>query len=363
MNVKQLFTTLAVLSLSVMAHAQTAYQAIDLTPSGGTAAANGIFAGQAAGSLTSAGSSHAALFSQDGTTLDLHPSFLNTATVVGRSTLLAQAEGYQVGSGTGTATNNRLAALCWTGTAESASVLFVPFDHYGAQANAVGGGQIVGQAQSITTKREVISYGPQHALLWDAASGAVTDLHPGGNGTVALGVGGGKQVGYEIKSEASAVVWSGSARSMVSLHPAPYDASVASATDGLSQVGYAGVDVQIYVEKRGRRVRFNYAMLWSGTATSFQTLDSSSFRDTYATGVSGSVICGTGAIGIPTGTITSRHAIAWTGASHTLTDLHRLLPAGFASSTATGVDAQGNISGTATLPTGERHAIVWVPVP
>jgi hypothetical protein len=289
---------------------------------------------------------------------------LDTLTTPGRSVLMGQESGLQVGAGYGVSTNNRATPLLWSGSAASVTALMVPFDNYGAQANAIGAGQIVGQGTTVTNKRDVVAPGPLHALLWDAASGAVTDLHPGGNGSVAFGVGGGKQVGYELKGEASAVLWSGSASSMVSLHPARgFDASVASATDGVSQVGYGGVDVQIYVEKRGRRVRFNYALLWTGTAASFQTLDSSSFRDTYATGVAGTTICGNGAIGTPTGTITSRHALAWTGAEHTLTDLHAALPAGFASSLATGVDAQGNISGTATTATGVRHAIVWVPVP
>lgn len=358
MNIKNLLLSLITLTLCAAAQAQN-YVLVDLPPSAGSAAANSIRDGQIGGSLLN----HATLWGTDGSVADLHPSFLDSPTTLGRSSILGQSAGFQVGSGSGTSTLGRPIALLWTGSANSATPLPTTAETYSSQAVAIGDGQIVGTLQTFSTRRESVVFGPPHAALWDASTGSLTDLYPGGNGTYALGVGGGKQVGYDIKGELNAVMWSGSAKSMVSLHPLRgFDASVASATDGATQVGYGGVDVQIFVEKRGRRVRFNYPLVWTGTAASAQMLSLGGYRDGYATAVKGTEICGYGSVGIPAGPITAYHAIAWTGTNHTFVDLHAFVPAGYTSSRASGVDAQGNISGTITTSAGASHAVIWVPV-
>jgi probable HAF family extracellular repeat protein len=52
------------------------------------------------------------------------------------------------------------------------------------------------------------------------------------------------------------------------------------------------------------------------------------------------------------------HAYVWTG-TPAGTDLHQFLPAGYVSSNAYAIDAQGNIVGTANTASGEVHAFVW----
>jgi len=62
------------------------------------------------------------------------------------------------------------------------------------------------------------------------------------------------------------------------------------------------------------------------------------------------------------------HAAMWQGTASSYSNLHNYLPAEYdgsgAYSVAQGVDAFGNIVGSAThVPTGATHAVLWRPVP
>jgi hypothetical protein len=51
----------------------------------------------------------------------------------------------------------------------------------------------------------------------------------------------------------------------------------------------------------------------------------------------------------------AKHALLWNGTAQSVVDLHTFLPPGFASSQAFGIDASGNVIGSA-----DGHAILWV---
>lgn len=358
--------------MAASAHAQS-YSVIDLTPNAGNGVAGGVSQGVPAGYSASAvfgSATHAMLWNATGA-VDLHPSALdNPATgAVGRSAVLDISGSLQVGWGAGAITGNRTFPMAWRSTADSAALLTIPFANVGGQALATDGSQIGGYASPLT--RDGTTQGPSRAMLWDAASGTPVDLGDGGNGAQVYGVGGGQQVGYVIKSLANAALWSGSAKSLVVLHPTGAVTSFAYAAEGGRQVGYAGYDVRVRVEavKGQKDARFYYAMVWNGTAASAQNIHTVpvnamagvNLSHSYAQGISGSLIVGYGGDQSKFGTSAYSHALVWDASqSYQATDLNAFLPAGFVGAQALSVDAQGNICGFMAKADGTRHAVVWV---
>jgi hypothetical protein len=249
--------------------AQVTYTVIDLSPTG-YSTANTTRGGHAAGfvSDTALGATRATLWSGAGVT-NLHPTAVDNAQTgaPGRSGVESMGGSIQVGWAAGVSTGNRAVPMLWRGTAASATQLAIPFVGLGGQANATDGQQVGGYGYSIND--ETGTSGPALALMWDATTGAVTDLSDGKASTV-FGVGGGRQVGYVLKGNAQAAMWSGSSRTLVVLHPKDAILSSANATDGARQVGYAGYDIRVRQEaaKGNKTARFNYAMEWRGTAAS-----------------------------------------------------------------------------------------------
>jgi hypothetical protein len=359
----------AVLSAAaaVAARAQT-YTAVDLTPDDSAASANGISGGIAAGFFAQPGApAHAAIWT--GTAeIDLHPAWVDDVAnrVAGRSTVEGISGGMQAGWAVGPGTGNHLAPVLWRGNAAGAVALPIPFVNAGGQALATDGGQAVGYG--IAMNRDGTTFGSFHAVVWNAATGAATDLGDGGNGAKALGVGGGRQVGYVSRSGAlEAALWSGSAKSLVSLHPGGAVMSEALGTDGPRQVGFAGYDVRVRVEavKGAKTARFDYAMLWTGSAVGAVNLHpvpvntGVGFTHSHATAVAGGMIVGYGSDASKSGTPAYNHAVVW-DASFQAVDLNAFLPAGFVGSVATSVDRAGNVAGVMLSADGRRHAVVWV---
>src|SRR4029078_1281975 len=67
--------------------------------------------------------------------------------------------------------------------------------------------------------------GAYHALIWNGSASSVVDLQPGSgfDGTCILGLSGTQQVGYGLKGGTSnAVMWNGTAKSIVNLHPSSF---------------------------------------------------------------------------------------------------------------------------------------------
>jgi hypothetical protein len=180
------------------------------------------------------------------------------------------------------------------------------------------------------------------------------DLHPEGNwiASVALGTSGTNQVGYVgVLSQgpfggldATASLWSGTAASWVSLHPAVATTSEARGVFGTQQVGAASIG------------GVNHASLWNGTAESWVDLNPVGATLSEAFAVFDGWQVGYAEIeGI-------RHASLWNGSAGSWLDLGAFLPSGSSGSTATGVWSEGStifVSGYAG-----NAAVIWtIPTP
>jgi uncharacterized membrane protein len=101
-----------------------------------------------------------------------------------------------------------------------------------------------------------------------------------------------------------------------------------------------------------------HALLWHGTAASMIDLQPSGFKDSCARAAHGNVQVGYGHTS-STGTI---HALLWKGGANTAVDLQQYLPNTFTSSEAYAIDSAGDILGSAySTSTVSWHAVVWVP--
>ncbi|HSH92737.1 MAG TPA: chitobiase/beta-hexosaminidase C-terminal domain-containing protein, partial [Roseimicrobium sp.] len=126
----------------------------------------------------------------------------------------------------------------------------------GSQAFGVGGGQQAGFGQFGQT------VGDYRALLWTGTAGSVVNLHPAAGGySIAFGADAGQQAGYvTIGGQLHASLWSGTAASWVDLHPAGTGNSRALGISGGQQVGNTWVG-------------YYQAALWSGSAGSYVNLN------------------------------------------------------------------------------------------
>ena len=194
-------------------------------------------------------------------------------------------------------------------------------------------------------------------------TGAGISLGDGGNASIAYGVGGGVQVGYVNKGQAVAVLWRGTRQSQVSLHPRNAVVSVANATDGARQVGYAGFDIRVRQEaaKGNKDKRFTYAHVWTGTAASalnihpypLNNLPGINLTQSYALGINGAWIVGYAGDETKFGTPAYSHAIVWNGNLESI-DLNEFLPAGVVGAQAVSVD--GGWECVRLHRQGRRHA-------
>ena len=167
---------------------------------------------------------------------------------------------------------------------------------------------------------------------------------PGVTDATAYGVWEHYQVGSggAINSQTHALLWAGTAASVVDLHPAGFTSSVARDISSSGQVGIAS--------SSGR----TYAMLWGGTAASAINLHSVSFTDTYAAAIGDASQVGSGTLntaGFP------RHALLWRGTADSVVDLN---PVGFNESAAR--DVSGDIQvgdGKGPATNFATHALLW----
>jgi hypothetical protein len=308
------------------------YIAIDLHPTGhGGTTGSGIGGGQQVGADIF---SHALLWRGTASSVvDLHPNgfFMSRA--------FATSGGVQVGSGSWpfglspTTNPETRHALKWTGSADSV----VDLDPTGvySEARGISGDQIVGYG---------LTPAGVHAFMW--TSGGVLDLNPSGfQQSFAFATDGVQQVGDGTPPAGGrnhALLWTGSADSAVDLHPlspAYMMGSEAWGVSGGQQVG-AGGDI-------GSR----HALLWTGSAQSVVDLHISGFQETVAQAVAAGRQVGWGSKFFG-GT---KHALLWNGTAQSVVDLHTFLPAGAVNSQAFGIDASGNVIGSA-----DGHAILWV---
>jgi hypothetical protein len=201
----------------------------------------------------------------------------------------------------------------------------------------------------------LVALGPRQAAA--AAIYTTIDLNPSGfDGSDALGVAGGQQVGFgrgaATGNQDHALLWTGSAASVVDLNPSGFVDSTARGVAGGQQVG-AGVG-----PATGNQL---HALLWTGTAASVVDLNPIGFDFSQAFGVAGGQQVGFGD-GPATGF--QDHALLWEGSAGSVLDLHPFLPAGFTESAAFGIDSDGDIVGTARGPASNNfdHAFLWRPL-
>jgi hypothetical protein len=333
------------LCLSTTCRALT-YIAVDLTPSGVTGAAGlGLAAGQQVGDFTPAGgfNSHAALWNGSAdSVVDLHPAGWRETTAVDTNGVQQIGHGY-------VSSLDHYHALVWSGSAQS--VIDLHPAAYGLSIGlAIAGDQQVGYAANS-------SYiaAPKHAMLWHGSAASVIDLTPAYfSSAEALDTDGIHQVGDGVDEfgYTQALLWSGTAGSVVQLHQR-YDGVFTSAVAVYcnQEVGHASA--------YGNPAKFpgTHAMLWSGSPTTEIDLHPAGFNTSFATDTNGAVQVGYATSGGP-------HAVAWQGSADSFMDLHQFLQQGmFGSSAAYGIDAAGNILGTAQDYSGVQHAILWVPAP
>jgi hypothetical protein len=133
------------------------------------------------------------------------------------------------------------------------------------------------------------------------------------------------------------------------LHPPGYTHSFAEGVGGDEQVGYA------FDARSGGRAR---ALLWRGTASSIVSLHPAGYLESSALATNGTLQVG---FGSTPATGSRSHALLWSGTAESAQDLHTLLPAEFAEggSIARDVDAGGNIVGLAQRPDGSTVAVLW----
>jgi len=266
----------------------------------------------------------------------------------------------QVGHGTGAATGFARHALIWSGDPASYVDLHPGGIWSDSIARATAGGQQVGNINSFYQGDSNSTFSLEHAALWSGSAESVVDLHPPFDDcdrSWAEDTDGAQQVGYghfdapEDNLSYRALLWKGSADSAVILHPTGFTHSFAQGVSGGEQVGWAfdalGGD------------GYDRALLWHGSAESVVSLHPDGYLWTSAYATNGSEQVGLGgALGGPFGVA---HALKWSGTAESVVDLHAALPAEFGegSSLAYGIDAEGNIAGFAQRPDGTTMAVLW----
>ncbi|HLJ50622.1 MAG TPA: hypothetical protein VKU01_31630 [Bryobacteraceae bacterium] len=256
-----------------------------------------------------------------------------------------------------------------------------------ATCTAISGGIVAGYVENDTVSGGTTTPSAQHAGLWTGPT-SFTDLHTGGNNfSQVLGMVGNQQVGFqspsvvqgfmgtrnfdymypEGASQASAYLWKGSTSGAVNLNPAGFTSSVAFATNGVQQGGFA-YTTSFCANCVPQTTPVRHAMLWSGTAASAVDLNPPGWWDTQVRALSLSAQAGDGYEPqfpqIPNNGM--RHALLWTGSATSMVDLNPYLPLGFIYAVANGIDSSGNVVGHAwrQTPTGYVFApVIFQPQP
>jgi hypothetical protein len=247
-----------------------------------------------------------------------------------------EANGIENGRAVGFDTHG---AAIWNNLGTSVTRLTIPTGFQGVAPVAISGSQEVGNGVIAATHQ-------QRALLWNSDGANMVDLSTAGAGTsFALATDGAQQAGA---TAAGAALWTGTAASYVNLGPTNYAFSEATGVSNGVQVGWGGDSPASNNAD---------ALLWHGTASSVSVLRTAA----KAFGIHGTQVVGwTAGTGLVQGSL--QDAGMWTNA--TPQSFLDLAPAGTTASelTATNGNQQvGDVSlefGGATLPL-DHHAGVW----
>ena len=333
---------------------QTRYTTIDLglSPTARSTAGAKIGNGQQVGYSFMNSPVHALLWSGSASTVvDLHPSSLPAGST---------SAAYGVGGGQQVGFANSRAAL-WFGSPDSYVDLHPAAGFSDSTALMSNGSQQIGSGTTTA--------GHPHALLWSGSAAGAIDLHPTGGGWInsyGNAISGNFQVGSIDggSGQGHAVIWAGSPRIVADLHQSKYVYTEARAMYGNQQVGTGNVMASA---GHGFVTTSNHALLWTGTASSLVDLHPAGFTDTFGTGAGVGKQVGFGMT--PTSTncppsCSVNHALVWSGSTSSMLDLNQFLPAGYTDAQAYGIDPQGNIVGMASNDSAHNlwHAVMWIPL-
>lgn len=314
--------------------------------------AMGIDHGQVIGLLANSGSGDIpVLWTSPSQHLSLQPNGYGLAAVRGI------AGGQQVGAAQSNVDGNNHAVL-WNGSAAGVVDLH-PAGALNSSADATDVSQQVGT---------VLGNGRYTAALWQGTAATYVNLNPLTNATsAAAGVYGGIQVGSyasSVNSASHAVLWHGTAQSAVDLSP-PF--SVTSVATGISRgqiVGHANFD--------RNSVYSSHAILWNAPPDgSFNPQNAIDLTAGAPANITSQATAANGVqqVGyittqmLPDGFPKGYEAAVWHGSASSVQLLP--VPSGYGYSAATGIDADGNVSGTIAtgpvLESGGEVAVMWVP--
>jgi hypothetical protein len=319
----------------------------------------------------------------------------------GSPTEFARAQAVYGNRQAGTADDGYSHPYLWTGTAASETPMAEPSQNSGPEIYAMSANAIIGYGYVRTSPTD----GYYGVFVWNQDGTQVTVIPPPAGYSEADGYGGTdtQQVGVVHDDNGGyPALWSGTAASFVNLLPAGYTDGGAYAADGNQQAGdvYDGnndfaalwtgtaqsfvnlhpqtggwTDSQVNAAGGGHQAGSvststppytDHACVWSGTAASFVDLHPASspdFTDSYATGISQTVVCGNAY-----SQTSADHAVVWTSLSPaSLFDLSTVLPASYDGCEANGVWTDGStirVVGSAyNNDTGNDEAIVWTFTP
>ena len=185
--------------------------------------------------------------------------------------------------------------------------------------------------------------GSDHALLWSGTAASMLDLNPSGASQSQIwGSMAGKQFGYATFAGSDhAMMWSGTAASTVDLNPSGFTSSHGRGISATNQVGDG-------TSGFGSA----HAMLWTGTAASAVDLNPTGFQSS-----SGWATTGARQIGYGLTNSGFNHGILWSGTAASAVDLN---PSGFTETYAAGIGGNQEVGTGYGTATGNRnHAIMW----
>ncbi len=250
----------------------------------------------------------------------------------------------QVGSGHGPGSAGNIHALLWNGS----NLDLNPSGFTSSGAAALHGKRQVGSGYGPATG-ENYDY---HALLWTGTAESVVDLNPSGFiYSYATGLFDNQQVGAgygpATGQKYHALLWTGTPTSVVDLNPVGFTETHCNGTSGTHQIGLG-----FGAATGGNQVA--HALLWAGTANSVVDLNPAGFSETYGSGISGNYQVG---FGERSATGQVGHGLLWAGTAESAIEL---TPNGFIGSVATAISGS-NLVGYAWGPAdGYRsHAVLW----
>jgi uncharacterized membrane protein len=189
-------------------------------------------------------------------------------------------------------------------------------------------------------------FGGVAAALWRGTAESYVDLTPPGwSWTQGTGISAGRQVGFGGPPGLGglhALLWRGSASTYEDINPTGYFYSQAFGISGDSVVGLA----------RAQQVGYPHAALWNLRLKTFADIHPDRFDQSRAVETNGSQHVGWASLN------GFQHALLWQGGNYV--DLP--LAPGIITAEATGIDANGYISGIG-YDEARAYALAWQPVP